>query len=133
MLLSKKGIFMKYWLLLPLASLLLTGCMEPQPIIYRPVASVKPKPKPVITPEKPKQIHELKEVEDDNFDPAYMYPETSSHQTVKKPEPVAVAATHMSRVECIAMIGQERFDKYTRMLGGEEGAIKRCTLLKSMQ
>ncbi len=135
MLLSKKGIFMKYLLLLPLASLLLTSCMEPQPITYRPVPVVtpKPKPKPVVTPERPKQIHELKEVEDDNFDPAYMYPETGSHQTVKKPEPVTVAATHMSRAECIAMIGQEKFDKYTQMLGSEEGAIKRCTLLKSMQ
>ena len=135
MLLSQKGIFMKYWLLLPLASLLLIGCTESQPTIYRPVSTVKPKvePKPLITPQKPKQIHKLKEVEDNNFDPAYMYPKTSSHQTVENPEPVTVAETYMSRAECIAMIGQEKFDKYTQMLGSEEGAIKRCTLLKSMQ
>jgi hypothetical protein len=39
----------------------------------------------------------------------------------------------MSKESCIEMIGQEKFDKYTRMLGGEAGAIKRCTMLKAMK
>jgi len=125
---------MKYWPLIPLVSLLLIGCAEQQPV-YRPVPVKKetPKPKPVITPEKPKKIHELKEVEDDNFDPAYMYPETKSQKAKKVPEPVAAAATQMSREECIAMIGSEKFEKYTQMLGSESAAVKRCVLLKSMQ
>jgi len=124
---------MKYWPLLPLLSLLIIGCTEQQPV-YRPVPVAKPAPKPapVITPEKPKQIHELKEVEDDNFDPAYMYPETKFAKQKKEPEPVAKAATQMSRAECITMMGQEKFARYTKMLGGEEGVIKRCALLKSI-
>ncbi len=125
---------MKYWPLIPLISLLFIGCAEQQPV-YRPVPVKKeaPKPKPVITPEKPKKIHKLKEVEDDNFDPAYMYPETKSKNAKQVPEPVTVAAAQMNKEECMAMIGQEKFDKYTQMLGSEAAAIKRCVLLKSMR
>ena len=129
---------MKYWPFIPLISLLFIGCAEQQPV-YRPVPVKKevpkPQPKPVITPVKPKKIHELKEVEDDNFDPAYMYPETPSKKAKKtpEPEPIAVAASQMSKEECVDMIGQEKFDKYTQMLGSETAAIKRCVLLKSMR
>ena len=70
-----------------------------------------------------------------------MYPETKE----KKENPVAVAkadttesvtpaasTSNMSRGECISMIGQEKFDKYTQMLGDEASAIKRCKMLKAM-
>ena len=30
------------------------------------------------------------------------------------------------------MIGQEKFDKYSNMLGGEAGAIKKCKMLKAL-
>ena len=131
---------MKLWFLIPVAGLLLSGCSsQPQPV-YRPVAPApKPQPKPAVVPEKPTQVHELKEVQDDNFDPDYMYPETPkrSHkepvtQTTVDTTPV-VTSDNMGKDECIAMIGQEKFDKYTQMLGSENAAIKRCILMKSMK
>jgi len=123
-----------------IALLLLSGCMGTQQPLYRPVAQPpKPKPKPVTTPVKPTKVHELKEVQDDNFDPDYMYPETPKKR-YKEPEttqpveraPVATPE-RMGKEECIGMIGQAKFDKYTQMLGSETAAIKRCVLLKSMK
>jgi len=132
---------MKHWFYLPLSGFLLIGCMNEQPH-YRPIP---PKPvvepqTPVIKPEKPKKIYRLKEVQDNNFNPEYMYPETSgrirkvSRNTSAEDAASAIKATEtVSRDECISMIGQEKFDKYTRMLGGESGAIKRCAMLRSMK
>ena len=70
-----------------------------------------------------------------------MYPEAKT----KKAKPVAVtkvastettapaaSTSSMGRGECISMIGQEKFDKYTQMLGDEASAIKRCKMLKAM-
>jgi PBP1b-binding outer membrane lipoprotein LpoB len=130
---------MKVWISIPLFALLLAGCAPQQPA-YRPVVEKpKPKPKPVVVPEKPTKVHELKEVQDDNFDPEYMYPETPKKR-YKEPEttqPVdttpVVTSDSMSKEECIGMIGQAKFDKYTQMLGSEAAAIKRCVLLKSMK
>jgi len=94
-------------------------------------------------PAPPKKKIELKEVEDTNFSSEYMYPEAKR----KKGKPVAVVQTdtrdetetvpsastkNMDRGECISMIGQEKFDKYTQMLGDEASAIKRCQMLKAM-
>jgi hypothetical protein len=123
-----------------IALLLLSGCVSIKQPLYRPVSKpLKPKPKPVTTPVKPAQVHELKEVQDDNFDPEYMYPETPKKR-YKEPEttqPVdttpVVTSDNMSKEECVGMIGQVKFDKYTQMLGSEEAAIKRCVLLKSMK
>jgi len=76
--------------------------------------------------------HTLKEVEDNNFSPEYMYPKTG--QSVQHASSSEVPQTGMmSKADCIQMIGQERFDHYTQMLGSESGAIKRCALLKAMQ
>jgi viroplasmin and RNaseH domain-containing protein len=47
--------------------------------------------------------------------------------------PIEGLTPDMSREECIGMIGQEKFDRYTEMFGNEAASLKRCTLLKSMQ
>jgi len=126
---------MQRWIYLSLSSFLMVGCMTQQPV-YRPLP--KPKPatqKPVVKPDKPTKVHKLKEVQDNNFDPDYMYPETPKRtrtQTKTDTAPVNVAES-MGKEECIAMIGQAKFDKYTQMLGSEDAAIKRCILLKSMK
>jgi len=92
-------------------------------------------------PPPPKKKIELKEVQDDNYSPEYMYPE-DKYKKDKLVEEKPTGATEvsaetatpgMSREECISMIGQEKFDKYTEMFGNEAASIKRCTLLKSMQ
>jgi hypothetical protein len=132
---------MKYLFQFSLLALLLTGCTSQAPVIYRPIPEKKPKPAPkpvTITPVKPTKIHELKEVQDDNFNPEYMYPETPKPSKVRKKQPVeasnpAAATETMSKEACIEMIGQEKFDKYTHMLGSEAGAIKRCIMLKAMK
>ena len=137
---------MKYLFPITAILLLITGCTSSRMPEYRPVKQVPPPtPTPVPTikkaPVKPKKFHKLKEVQDNNFNPDYMYPETPKN-TPKKPvsqevtttaTPLSSSATTMGKEECIAMIGQEKFDKYTQMLGGESGAIKRCTMLKAIK
>jgi hypothetical protein len=68
-----------------------------------------------------------------------MYPETPKKR-YKEPETTQPVETtpdatpeRMGKEECIGMIGQTKFDKYTQMLGSETAAIKRCVLLKSMK
>lgn len=134
---------LKLWIPILGASLLMTGCVTQQtaPVLKEPVKEVKKVKKRSSIPKAPKKNIKLKEVEDNNFSSEYMYPETKK----KKAKPVAVAKAdpsetasptvssgNMSRGECISMIGQEKFDKYTQMLGNEASAIKRCQMLKAM-
>jgi len=136
---------MKYLFSITTILLLITGCTSSQIPEYRPVKKAPtPAPTPVqkvkAAPVKPTKVHTLKEVQDNNFNPDYMYPETPKKKTKeeavsKQPvtTPATISTAPMGKEECIAMIGQEKFDKYTQMLGGESGAIKRCTMLKAMQ
>jgi len=84
-------------------------------------------------PPAPKKNIKLKKVEDNNYSSGYMYPGA----TKKKPLTVAKATTttntSMDRAQCITMIGQEKFDKYTQMFGSEAASLKRCKMLKAMK
>jgi len=137
---------MKLWILILSASLLMISCTTQQsaPRLREPVKVVPDtNTTKMYAPAPPKKKIELKEVEDTNFSSEYMYPEAKR----KKGKPVAVLQTDtrdeavavpspspnsMGRGECISMIGQEKFDKYTQMLGDEASAIKRCKMLKAM-
>ena len=45
---------------------------------------------------------------------------------------MAIAAEDtINKEECIAMITQEKFDKYAAMFGSEAASIKRCKMLKA--
>ncbi|WP_373031758.1 hypothetical protein [Sulfurovum sp.] len=84
-------------------------------------------------PSPPKKKIKLKEIDDTNFNAAYMYPEdTKKKETVKTSTqtPIATADT-MNKEECIAMITQEKFDKYAAMFGSEDASIKRCKMIKA--
>ncbi len=124
------------WSLLSLILILFTGCIQQDIPEYRPVHTApktKTQPKPIYSA-LPKVQHKLKKVEDTNFSPDYMYPETATTQPKKKKQASTKTVTEqMSKEECIGMIGQEKFDRYTQMLGSEAGIIKRCVLLKPMQ
>ena len=124
---------MKRWIALGIAGFIFSGCISNKPV-YRPLPAPKPVKKTKKTPPPPKTKHTLKEVEDNNFSPEYMYPQTPSKSHVTHPasDTEAVRPT-MSKSVCIEMIGQEKFDHYSRMLGGEEGALRRCALLKAMK
>ena len=85
-------------------------------------------------PPEPKRNIKLKKVEDNNYSSGYMYPGA----TKKKPSTVAkttttTTSTSMDRAQCITMIGQEKFDKYTQMFGSEAASLKRCKMLKAMK
>jgi len=87
-----------------------------------------------VPPPPPKKEIELKEVEDTNYNDAYMYPQTPAQkETVvqQAAAPVNIEST-MGKEECIAMISQEKFDKYTEMFGNEAASIKRCNMIKAM-
>lgn len=134
-------------------ALLFAGCAQntlprsSKPVVKRPVpATVKPViKKPTVKksvaniqlPTPPKKNIKLREIDDKNFNADYMYPkdEQAVTKTVEKtPTPLAPASVGtMSKEECIGMISQEKFDKYTTMFGSEASAIKRCTMLKAVQ
>lgn len=122
---------MKRWIALGILGFVFSGCFSTEPV-YRPLPEPKPVKKTKKAPTPPKVKHTLKEVEDNNFSPEYMYPKTKQ-STQHTSAPAAPQTDIMTKTDCIQMIGQEKFDHYAQMLGGESGAIKRCALLKAMQ
>lgn len=118
--------------------MLLAGCNQPTVVEKNVVEKEKEKDtvhlvKQTYLPPPPKKKIKLKEVEDTNFNAAYMYPEDTQKkenaETVTQ-TPIA-SADIMDKQECIAMISQEKFDKYTTMFGSEAASIKRCKMLKA--
>ncbi len=104
---------------------------KPQPI-------AKPIQQPIphkTLPPAPKKNIKLKEVDDNNHSDSYMYPEDTA---AAKKDPAKTQVTQvttsgaMTKEECISMISQEKFDKYTEMFGSEAASIKRCAMLKAM-
>jgi len=88
-------------------------------------------------PTPPKKDIKLKKVEDANFNSEYMYPQTRSKpKEVKKIKTVKTTTTSnasMTKESCVSMIGQDKFDKYTKMFGNEAASIKRCAMLKAIK
>ena len=124
------------------ASLFFVACSDTQPqIVTQPIKAEEHNStmqKRYVAPPPPRKKIALEEVQDDNHSPEYMYPEDryKKDKLVEKSESdlsLERETPHMSREACIAMIGQEKFDKYSAMFGNESASIKRCTLLKSMQ
>ncbi len=126
----------KFWVIVATATLFIAGCADKTPTVTyvtkAPVKETNTAKVPV-----PQKVHErtgLKEVQDNNFSSAYMYPEDN----VKKEEVVKVAEAQsivngMSKEECISMIGKEKFSQYADMFGDETSSIKRCAMIKSMR
>ena len=83
-------------------------------------------------PKPPKKRIRLKKVKDKNFDADYMYPtDTKKKDANKTPISIPKADIGMTKDECITMITQEKFDKYTKMFGSESASIRRCKMLKA--
>ena len=128
----------KFWIILVTAALLISGCADKTPVITKKPVQLEKAKAPV--PQKVHKKGELVEVQDGNFSSAYMYPESTrkKKKEVKVSEAqadtttVATTSNTMNKAECIGMIGQEKFDKYTQMFGNEASSIKRCAMLKEM-
>jgi len=71
-------------------------------------------------------------VETEEAAPQTAAPQTTAPQTVASNTTSGLSTT-MSKSECISMIGQAKFDRYTKRFGGESGAIKRCAILKKLK
>ncbi len=139
---------MKQIIFITISLLLMTACAPQQAPAPQQVPVPKPKvkvPKKATTykavPAAPKKEIELKEVEDENFSSDYMYPSTDKKKKSSKKSvsnattaaPVAKStATEMTKGECIGLIGQEKFDKYAQMYGGESAPLKKCKMLKTL-
>jgi len=123
---------MKYTVVtLPLVMFLLSACGSETPT---PAPIKKETTKTVVKkapPPPPKKTHKLKEVKDTNYETAYMYPEDSKKEKEKVTTTTSRSGV-MTKDECITMITQEKFDKYTAMFGSEESSIKRCKMIKAM-
>ena len=137
---------MKHTHLALIGIVLLTGCVskDPNPIVYErefshiqkitPLYHATPEPKRV--PKRAQKRIKLKKVEDTNYASHYMYPEDT--KAAKKDPTLTHTTTNttmpaMTKEMCISMIGQEKFDRYTTMLGSEDSSIKRCAILKAIR
>jgi hypothetical protein len=141
---------MKLTLALTLLSLLFVGCTSSNsvPPEYRTqVPTIVEKP-PVVKAINPKyKKHKMQEVDEKNFSDNYMYPEDgklAKKDPIKKAIPkmennttivpkTPIASHGMSKSECISMMGEDKFEHYSKMFGGDAGAIKRCAMIKGMQ
>lgn len=111
--------------------MLLGGC--DQPTVEKKENKTPHIVKQTYIPPPPKKNIKLKEIDDTNFDAAYMYPkDTKKNENTDIAEKMAETTSDtMNKEECIAMITQEKFDKYTAMFGSEAASIKRCKMLKA--
>ena len=124
---------MKYGIITITILMLLIGC--DQPTVKNQNDNTPHVVKQTYLPPPPKKKIKLKDVNDTNFNADYMYPKDSKTKesveaTVQTP--IAPEDT-MDKTECIAMITQEKFDKYAEMFGSEEASIKRCKMLKAVR
>jgi len=55
-------------------------------------------------------------------------PENKQAEATAKP-----LNTAMTKAECVSMIGNTKFERYSKRFGGESGAIKRCAILKKLK
>ena len=58
---------------------------------------------------------------------------TTAPVSTPTPTPVKSVSSTMTKDACISMIGQTKFDRYSKRFGGESGAIKRCAILKKLK
>lgn len=127
---------MKYIGISLITFILLAGCASnTTPAVYKQVTVKDQNISNAIPPSPPpKYKGKLKEVEDTNYSSAYMYPESSvKKEKIVEPAQTPLATnTGMNKEECIAMISQEKFDKYATMFGSESASIKRCNMIKAM-
>lgn len=132
---------MKYGIFTITLLLLLNGCDQPQVEAKTSNNETNTTTKPTqpkiikqtyIAPPPAKKM-KLKEVDDTNFNTAYMYPEDTNKKVEKESPVQAPVATEkeMDKEECIAMITLEKFEKYAAMFGSEAASIKRCKMLKA--
>jgi hypothetical protein len=125
-----KGIYMRYIISITML-ILLIGCDQPTVNDKNEVHVVK---QTYLPPPPPKKKIKLKEIDDTNYNPTYMYPEDTKKKVKEEPTAVqtpSITTDTMDKQECIAMISQEKFDKYTAMFGSEADSIKRCKMLKA--
>ena len=125
----------KFWIIFVTVALIIAGCAKKTPVVTKkPVQKVEKTKAPA--PQKVRKKGELVEVQDGNFTSAYMYPKgkAKKEKAVKlaEAETAPTVANTMSKEECINMIGQTKFDKYTQMFGNEASSIKRCAMIKAM-
>ena len=122
---------MKYSIVTIAILILLGGC--DQPTVEKKETNPPLIVKQTYLPPPPTKKIKLKKVDDTNFDASYMYP-TESKKRNKTDIPKQIAkstADSMNKEECIAMITQEKFDKYAAMFGSEAASIKRCKMIKA--
>lgn len=121
---------MKYSIITITILILLSGC--DQPTVAQKEKDTPHVVKQTYLPPPPKKQIKLKEVQDTNFDSDYMYPDDKKKTIDKSPvKPEIVTEDIMNKEQCIAMITQEKFDKYAAIFGSEAASIKRCKMLKA--
>ena len=121
--------------LMPLSILLLfTACTPTVPPAHYAVAPTAPStvPEPPKKPKAPLKPRTLHKVEDDNFDPDYMYLGAQSEPSAAATSDTGDTLPSVDKTECLSLMGEAKFTHYTEMLGSEAAALKRCAMLKAM-
>lgn len=71
-------------------------------------------------------------------DPELLGPQRTISNAVGAEKTVTVSRVKknkmgMTKKECVAMVGQEKFDIYSKKFGGDAGVLKRCTIIKKLK
>jgi len=128
---------MKFYILGTTIVLLISGCSQQNRVIAAPV-EIKKEKKHQYRDAAPKKNIKLKDVEDENFSSEYMYPETEVNkksiakiENIHNENIVTESSDNINTKECIALIGQDKFNKYSQIYT-LSGALKKCKMLKSI-
>ncbi len=123
---------MKYGIISITLLILLGGCSQPE-VEEKTENTLQAVQQTELPPPPPKKPIQLKDVNDTNFNAEYMYPQVTQKKKVAETsmKTNAISADTMDKAQCIAMITQEKFDKYTAMFGSEAASIKRCKMIKA--
>jgi len=71
-------------------------------------------------------------------DPEILGPQRTVSNKVDTNKAVSVSkvkksGSTMTKKECIGMVGQAKFDMYSKKFGGDAGVLKRCTIIKKLR
>lgn len=133
---------MRSIILLTTTALLIVGCSQKSPTAVS-QTTTKETNESIEAPKKvvPQRVYRKfvpKRIDDTNYNADYAYPEdkvtkVKPLKTVENNISTTKPSHAMSKEACITMIGEEKFNKYTQMLGSEASSIKRCAMLKAMK
>ena len=137
---------MKYIIYGLIAMLLMSGCVRR---VASPLLEMTDmndtKPRGSLYQQRSEGLYKLKaepySISSKKSDPELLGPQTTINRTkattvkrttITTPKPKS-SNSAMTKSECIRIVGQDKFDKYSKKFGGDKGVLKRCAIIKKLR